>query len=102
MGARLPFLRRAMDLGRAATLRTAGAAETRRSEAVGFPAVWRGAPRSHTALTLNNRSGWMAWGLPTAHIDCHWGETERAGWWPTMQQRMGECGDSRGGADSDP
>jgi choline dehydrogenase-like flavoprotein len=53
-----------------------GLLKRRRSEAVGF-LIGHGEvlPEAHNRLTLNAGSV-DAWGLPTPHIDCRWGENE--------------------------
>lgn len=66
------------------------------SEAVGF-LIGHGEvlPRSDNQLTLSS-SLRDAWGLPAAHIDCHWGENELR-MVAHMQERMGQVVAAGGG-----
>ena len=54
-----------------------GLLKRRRSEAVGF-LIGHGEvlPEAHNRISLN-AGAVDAWGLPTPHIDCRWGENER-------------------------
>jgi len=95
-GGALPFLRGYGIWAGLQRFDPPGPLKRRRSEAVGFlSGLGEVLPEAHNRLTLNTDQV-DAWGLPTAHIDCHWGENERR-LVAHMQQRMGEVVTAAGG-----